>query len=279
MNQTRSGARTAGLAVLRAVVILVMAGIGYQLVVPVTQLERSRLSRLVVAQPGVKELDVKPMRSDAQPVDRSGLRSLVAAAKASPDQTGIYATEWVARTQRDAAQVAVILTPSPAVARRVSSELAMISLGANAETPSGLTRLSSSAVPGVPGSSRSAFGMTTKTGVAPELAAAEFRFGDVVVLDQDVAGPASVADAEAIARAEYRHLGTVEPGFSLSVTHRPALATVLWVAAAVSVAALAAGAPLALGRLRRSREQRRQEELDRIVRGHAITKTRRVQDR
>jgi hypothetical protein len=78
-----------------------------------------------------------------------------------------------------------------------------------------------------------------------------------------VASSSSTArpNADTITRGEYanlRHLGT---GFSLSVTRRPVVATTLWAAGAIVLAALTALAPVWLRRRARRRRQAYEDEM------------------
>ena len=55
-QRTPSSRRRAAFAVLRALVVLVVAAVTYQLVVPTTHVVRTRLARLVLTKPGIRRL-------------------------------------------------------------------------------------------------------------------------------------------------------------------------------------------------------------------------------
>ena len=87
--------RRAGFAVARALVVLVVAAVGYQLVVPTVHVERGRLARLVPSKPGLAAFDKAKPQAAEQDDTKTRLAAMTAAAKRSPNQTGIYSIQWV----------------------------------------------------------------------------------------------------------------------------------------------------------------------------------------
>jgi hypothetical protein len=270
--------RTPAFVAARTVVVLVVAAVGYQLVIPQKHVDRTRLARLVVTTPGVKEFDVKPTGAAEQKATSSGLKTLEAAAKKSPSSTGVYSIEWTGKGTKDVAGVIVFLLPDEAEAKATLAQVKAQQLGPKSYSTDSLTRSSTFTVPGVPGSSGSYYEMTKKTATSLNLAATVFRQGDVVAVAEGIKAKDTQADTETVTRTEYAHVRTVTPGFTLSLTTRPTVASVVWIAGSVVVALLAGFAPVVVGRIRRTRRRRRQEELDRliVVRGQTIAKRRRT---
>jgi hypothetical protein len=277
-RQGPSPLRTPAFVLARTVVVLVVAAVGYQLVIPQKHVDRTRLARLVVTTPGVKEFDVKPTGAAEQKAASSGLKTLEAAAESNPNSTGIYSIEWMGKGTKDVAGVIIFLLPDEAEAKVVLAEVKTQQLGAKSYATDSLTRSSTFAVAGVPGSSGSYYEMTKKTATSLNLAATVFREGDVVAVAEGIKARDTEVDTETVTRTEYAHLRSVASGFTLTPTTRPTVASIVWIAGSVVVALLAGSAPVVVGRIRRTRRRRRQEELDRliVVRGQTIAKRRRT---
>lgn len=261
-----------------AVLVLVVAAIGYQQVIPITHVARGRLAELVITQPGVKEFDTKPAQSAELPVAKTGLSVLEAAAKKSPNATGSYLVAWAGAGPNNAMESVVFLAPSADVARKVDAQILAMNLSAQALSSSQLNRLSTFTVPGVPGSNGSLYGSAANTPGASQLAVTAFQSGRLVTVTEALHPTNAQADSETATTAEFRHLRSVGPGFSLDVVHRPLTATIVWVAGAVVIALLVALSPTVVRRSRRRRQERREaEERARgsLVPGHRITKRQR----
>jgi hypothetical protein len=269
--------RTPALVAARTLVVLVVAAVGYQLVIPQQHLDRGRLAQLVVTSPGVREFDVKPTGAAEQKASSSGLKALVAAAARHPSSTGVYSIEWTGKGTKDVAGVIVFLLPDEADAAATLAQVKAQQLGKASYSQDSLTRSSTFSVPGVPGSSGSFYEMSKKTTTPVDLAATVFRSGDIVAVAEGIKAKETQADTETVTRAEYAHLRALGPGFTLSPTTRPVVASAVWVVVSVAAALLAGLLPVVVGRSRRNRRRRRQEELDRliVVRGQTIAKRRR----
>ncbi len=268
--------RRAVLAAVRGVVVLVVAVIGYQALIPQTHTDRTRLKQLVVTRPGVKAFDVKASGAAEQPAARVGLAAVVAAAKRDPNGTGVYSIEWTP-TQSSGAGLVAFLLPSKADAAAVLRQVRSQQLAANTYATDSLARRSTFAVTGVAGSVGAVYSSTSTTGAATRLGAVAFASGRVVAIVQVLNSPATQTDASAVSRTEATHLGHVEPGFSLKKTTRPPVATILWALLTIVVLLLAVSGPWIVGAVAARRRRREQERLDRlvVVGSQTITKRRR----
>jgi len=261
-----------------ALIVAVVAAVGYQQVIPVTHVDRARLARLVVTRPGVKEFDTKPARAAELPVAKTGLSVLESAAKKAPDTSGSYLVAWVGAGANNALESVVFLAPSPGVAERLEAQVLSTNLSAQALASSSLNRLSTFTVPGVPGSAGSLYGPSAPTAGPSQLAVTAFQSGRVVTVTEALHPTTAKADTETATTTEYRHLQAVAPGFSLKVVHYPLTATILWVVGAVLIAVMIALSPVTVARTRQRRRDRREaEERARgsLVPGHRITKRQR----
>jgi hypothetical protein len=264
--------RRVGFAVLRALVVLVVAAVGYQLVVPTVHVVRARLARLVLAKPGVAAYDKTKPQAGEQDDTQTGIAALTTAAKRSPHQTGLYSIEW-SPTDSSGAGVVAFLLPSDSAATTALSQIRAQQFAAGSYSANSLTRTSTYAVPGVPGSYAAVYRPAAKdVGSVPSLAVTVFRYGNVVAVSEAAAsGSTAQPDASVITAGEYGNLRRLGAGFSLSVTRYPVVATTLWVAAAVVLAALAALVPVAWRRRSQRRQRAYQEEMDhRVVVGKQV---------
>jgi hypothetical protein len=251
--------RHAGFAVARGLAVLVVAVVGYQLVVPTVHVERGRLSRLVLSKPGLAAFDKAKPQAGEQGDTQTKLAAVTAAAKRSPNQTGIYSIQWVP-TQTTGVGIVAFLLPSNAAAASTFAELRAQQLGTGSFSSSGLGRTSTFAVAGVPGSAGAVYAPSPKASAAvPGLAVTVLRDGKVVALvDASTGNSTDKATASAVTAAEYGNLRHLGSGFSLSVTRRPGVATGLWIGGALVVAAIAALTPVV--RRRRAEKRRRADE-------------------
>ena len=265
--------------VARAVVVLVVAGIGYQLVVPVTSTIRARLSRLVITRTGATAFPGAPTTAAEEPTSTGSVAAVEAAAKAHPAQTGLYVASWSSKASATSGMAVVtFLLPDAATAGRARAQLAASQLSTGAFGNSGLTRTGAWAPPGIPAASGSLYGPTKGSKTTGRVAVTVWQTDRVVALVEaaTTAGPPQAA-ASSAARAEAAHLAAVTPGFTLAVTRRPVVASSLWAAGTLAVALLAAGGPVAYRRRRRRRARALEEELARTIRvgGSTIVRKRR----
>ena len=261
----------------RAAAVLVVAAVGYQLVVPQSHVVRSRLSRLVLSQPGVAAFKVKSPQAAEVPASGTNLTTVEAAAEKSPNKSGGYTISW-SPSQTLGAGVLMFLLPSTAQAQATLPEVRAQQAAAGTYTAEGLTRHATYTVAGVPGSAGASYTPTSKSGGSlGNLSIATFRYGRVVAAVEVVAPSNSQADATTIAASESNLLRRVEPGFTMTKVTRPVLASSLWIAGALLAAAIAALAPAGRRRLAARRQRRIDEELSHmvVVRGQTISKHRR----
>jgi hypothetical protein len=269
--------RRTAFAVTRAVAVLVVAAIGYQLVVPQSHIDRTRLSRLVPAAPGVARFKVKAAQSAEEPGSGTQLTSVVSASEKSPNKTGVYTTSWSPSSTLGAG-VLVFLLPTTAQAAATLPAVRAQQAAVGTYTSQGLTRRATFTLTGVAGSAGASYTPTSKT--APslgDLSIATFRYGRVVAAVEVVAPSSTQGDTTTIAGREYDLLRRVEPGFTLTKVTRPVLASSLWLAGAVLLAAIVALAPAARRRMAARRQRRIDEELSHmvVVKGQTISKHRR----
>ncbi len=264
--------RRAGFSVARGLVVLAVAAVGYQLVVPDVHVERGRLARLVLSKPGVAAFNKTAPQAGEQDDTKTGVAALTAAAKRSPHQTGIYSIQWVP-TQTSGVGIVAFLLPSDATAATTLAQVRVQQESAGSFSSSGLTRTSTFTVPAVPGSSGAQYAPSSKAGASlPGLAVSAFRDGRVVALvDASTSNSTDKATVDAVTTGEYGNLHRLGSGFGLSVTRRPVVATVLWVVAAVVLAAIGALTPVV--RRRRAEKRRRAYEAEmanRVVVGRRV---------
>ena len=112
-QKSPSSRRQAAFAVLRALVVLVVAAVAYQLVVPTTHVVRTRLARLVLAKPGIAAYEKTKPQAGEQNDTQTGIAALTTAAKRSPNQTGLYSIQWSPTASSGAGMIAFLLRMIP----------------------------------------------------------------------------------------------------------------------------------------------------------------------
>jgi hypothetical protein len=272
-----SSRRRTAFAVSSALVVLVVAAVGYQLVVPQTHVVRAHLNRLVLPRPGVAKYNVKSPETAEQPASTTQLSTVESAATKSPNRTGVYTISW-SPSQTSGAGILVFLLPTTAQAKAVLPQVRAQQAAAGSYTSEGLSRRATFAVSSVPGSSGATYSQTSKgSGLGADLSIATFQYGRVVGAVEAVGPSATQADSSTIAANEYNLLRKVEPGFTLEKVTRPVLASSLWVAGALLLAAIVALAPAGRRRRAERRQRRMDEELSHmvVVKGQTISKHRR----
>ncbi len=263
--------------VARAVAVLVAAGVGYQLLVPQTHVERTRLAQLVTPTTGLKAFPGKPTSETEQPASQVGLNAVTAAAQHAPHQTGVYSATWEPSSTQAAAVYAFLL-PNAHQAATTVGQITSQQLSADAFSSNGLSRQSTFTVPDIPGSTGSLYKSSAgQSGAATQLALVAFQEGRTVGVTEVAQASGAQAGASALARAQSAHLRSLQGHFTLSVVTRSVGVTIAWAAGAVVLAALVGFGPLAWRSLARRRRARIQEELDHQVRvGSQVIVKRRV---
>jgi hypothetical protein len=267
-------------AALRAVVVLVVAGIGYQLVVPTTPTVRHRLSRLVVASTGVATFAGRPTTSASEPSTTAAVAAVEAAAKAHPSATGIWLSSWTTKVStQDGLAMAVFLLPDAATAAKARSQLQSTQLSAAAFQSSGLVRSAQFTPSGIPGAAGAVY-TPAKAAKAPGQAALTIwqQGRTVVLVEVALVAGAPQAMVTTASQTEATNLDRELPGFSLTVTHYPMTASIVWIAGSLLILLLAAGGPLAVRRRRARRARAIEEELARTIRVGSSTIVRKRRD-
>lgn len=271
----RSRVLRPAIAVASAAVVLAACAVGYQAVIPVKHVARSRLARLVIDRPGVPAYNIKPSNSAQEQASQTGLTSLQKASTKSPNETGVYAIDW-APSQATGMGLATFLFPTDSQASAGFSQLVTQQLAANSYTSGGLKRQSTFTLPGIAGGRGAMYIPAKKSASASDLVVTTFRVGRVIAVDEALTNTTPQADAITVANNEHAHLNQVEPGFSLQYVTHPQTATILWAAGSVALAFLVAWAPFGWRWRRRRREARWAAEMANrvVVRGAVIKKHR-----
>jgi predicted RNase H-like HicB family nuclease len=239
-----------------AAVAIVLLGsvIGYLTLIPQTHVVSSRLAQLVTIRPGVKAFDIKPTSSLVQPVAKSGIKPLVAAAKQFPAETGIYSRVWRPSSNAAAAtEIIAFLSPTTTTARSVYQLLNTQQLGSKSYAASSLARRSTFHVSGIAGSSGATYSSSAKSTTAtasPTLGEAIFRVGRVVTLTETLSTSNAQSTVQVIARSEATQLRSVGSGFTLAVTTYPPVASIVWAVVTLVLLLVVGYIPFALPRWR-----------------------------
>ena len=264
-------------AALRAVIVLLVAAVVYPLVIPYQHAVRSRLAQLVPQKTGLAVYDKAKRQAGEQADNATGLAAVTAAAKRSPGGTGIYSVEW-SPNQSSGAGVIAFLLPSPAGAATALKQISGQQLAAGSYSSDQLKRVSTFTVAAVPGSAGSLYHPAAKTGGAPGLAVAAFRYGRVVAVTEVANSDTATvqADVEELARVEAARLRAVGTGFTLEETVNPTLPTALWGAGAGVLALLVALVPLERHRRAVKRQRALEAEMaNKVVVGRQVIAKRR----
>jgi hypothetical protein len=265
------------------VAVVVVAGIGFPIFVPVTRPDGKLLGRLVISHSALSTVPRKPTLTQSVSPSQSTFAVTRKAARRDPNDTGLYAREWyISSSGPPQAGIVLQFLPTVGQARAVLADVEK-QLPAPPSLPDETAVSGASfAVPGVPGARGESFLLndTTTPSKSPvgTSYATVFRVGRAVESELIVATSAErdpqpiVADSQ----AEYRLLGRAEPGFSLARTHLPWASSLVFVAVTLAVAALALLAPEWLRDSVRRRRQRRHEREVRRAREQYLARGRRT---
>jgi hypothetical protein len=192
--------------------------------------DSNKLSKLVIEKTPTTLLGKRPSQSQPSDPSTSSFATVKQAAAQYPASTGAYLREWTdPQSTQDGAALVVSFLPSPALASSTNRSAikqysAAKTLGTTYNRASGFT------VPSVPGAEGAVYTAATPTaGQANTIYTVMFQYGRAAVAEfVDVAqSTLSQNDAVAIAQAQYARLHTTEPGFSVTVSKWPWLATLL----------------------------------------------------
>ena len=250
MNAPRTRTR-----LIASALVIVLAAVGWLAFVSSTSAVPSRLSALVIADPGLPGLKAEP--GGRRPIAANVL-PFPPAAKATGGgaDTGGYAASWQTSAKSAAgattANVLLELLPDRSSAGHVRTTAVQRYTDPKALAQSSLAVTSHFTVPGVPGAAGIALA-STRTGASTGTGyAVTFQLDRAVAIEfvQAASGTAGRGDTATMARAEYRLLRHAEPGFSLAVTSRPLVASLVYWAVAVALAGSLLLVPWWLGRRR-----------------------------
>jgi len=259
-------------------VLLAVALAIYLPAMSVDKVERGRLASLVVPKPPAG-LNPKPAAANPIVPGSSQFKAVKAAGKRSPGSTGGYSIEWTdasgSSSGTNAVSLVVSVLPGPADAAKVQDEAKSAYVSKSSLKANGYTYANSVPVPSVPGAVAAFFTPSTLTN--PPLVVVAFHVGRAQATEFiGIPGDKQAIENEAVsfARSEYEHLRAVLPGFSLSTTSYPLVASVVyWLVVAVVVLAVVLGPVL---RERAVERRRVLAEMARVqhktVRGSKIAK-------
>lgn len=216
--------------------MLVAAGFTYDHLIPVSHVQRSRLSQLVTTAPA--GFTAKPTSAAAVDAADNPFTGVKNAAKRAPNATGSYAVQWGSpKAPNDVAELLVSLLPDKASATSVLAEAKKDYLAAGSFSADGYSKAGTFALTGIPGAGTALYTSKTK-GDAP-VAVAVFATGrtvSVVFGSQTTGAAAGEATARALALSQHQHLLKVVPGFTLTYTTHPLWATVVYGVVSVVIA-------------------------------------------
>ena len=268
---------------IRAIVVLALAGVGFAFLIPQTKADRALLSRLVIVHTALPGLQGHRGHSQSVPPSQSAFAATRNAAKKHPDATGIYTREWyVTQSAPPEAGLVAQVVPDDATARTVlhDVEAQLSSLptlpGVKASSPQTFS------VPGVPGARGVSFVLADSTGASHATVGyaykCAFRVGRIVITELAVSDRPTLdlGPVRSDMHAGATLLGRVEPGFTLLRTTIPLVATVVWWVLSVVVAAGMLFAPEAAAGMLERRRERRQEREHRRAREQYLARGRRT---
>lgn len=241
-----------------AAIVILVSVIGYLAIIPQSHVVPSRLGQLVTTRPGVKAFDTKATSSLVQPVAKSGIAPLVAAAKRFPSDTGIFSRVWrPSSNTANAAEIIAFLSPSTTTARSVFNLLKTQQLSSKSYASSSLTQRSTFSIAGIAGSAGATYSSSANSSAkssaataSPTLGEAVFQVGRVVALTETLSTSSAQTSVQVIARSEAAQLRSVGPGFTLADTTYPFVASFTWIIATLVLLLVVGYLPFALPRWR-----------------------------
>lgn len=219
--------------------------------------QRGRLAHLVVSKPPAG-FNPKAAAANSLSPGSSQFAAVKVAGRKSPNSTGGYSIEWTDSTGTssgtDAVSLVVSLLPNAGDAAKVQAEAKSAYASKNSLKANSYTYANAVPVPSIPGATGAFFAPSTLTN--PPLVVVAFQVGRAQATEFiGLPGDKQAIENEAVsfARTEYEHLRSVLPGFTLTDTTYPTVASVVyWVIVGVLVLAVVTG-PV----LRRRAVQRR----------------------
>jgi hypothetical protein len=258
------------------VLFFALAATGFELFIVMRNADQPRLARLIVPTPPAGYTH-KPSASNVVTAADNPFSSFQSNAKRSPAESGAYSVTWVnPASSNDSASILLSYLPSASAAEKVQAQAVQQFTGTNSFKAQNYAFYRTVPVSGIPGARAAAFTATGKT-TTPPVVAVVFSTGRAQVLElvgQTGTPQSTAAVAVDLARSQFLHLRRALPAFSLGVTRFPTVATSVYWAVAVAIAALALGVPLGIRRARRLRDERRRRAAERQhqVRGSKIAR-------
>ena len=261
-----------------AALVLIVGVLVYQWTIPVHHVEQSRLSRLVVPKPPAG-FSVKPTSSSTIAATGTPFAAFKTAASRSPHHSGAYAIQWpgTASSPTDAASVLAIWLPTTSDAAAVEKQAVSTDLAATSyQSADGYSLERRFTIAAVPGAQAAVYGPQSagsshkpKSTQGEGVAVVVFPEGRYVVTDfvQMTSATQAQAEATSLTEAEETHLHQIGSGFTLSVTHLPLEASLIFAGLTVSAAALVVLVPLGVSRARRRQRRAREAASRRAVQG------------
>ena len=212
-------------------------------VIPVHSIQRARLSSLVPSQ-APAGFNKKPARSTQVAASNNPFPEVQTASKSAPNSTGSYSIEWTKPSpSNDAASLIVSVLPSARNASKVQSQAKSTYLGQQSLKSASYNYVGPVAIPGVPGATATLFSSSSNN---PPLVVVAFQRGRAqATAFVGVAGPTASVEstARSVASSAYKHLNKVLPGFTLTRTRWPFVASIVYWVVAVAVLAVAVLVP------------------------------------
>ena len=267
----------------RVLAVLVLSGIGFAMFIPQSTPHRQLLGRLLVAHTAGPGMPAKARVSQSVPPSESTFAVTRSSARTDPNDTGLYAREWyVAANAPPETGMIVQLLPDAARARTVSAQVAKEVSTAPTLQDEAAESPESFSVSGVAGAKGYSFLLNDTAqpskGTVGAAYKASLRVGRALVTELMVT-TVPTRDLGAI-RSDLRHetalLGRVLPGFSFVRTTIPLVASIVYGAVAVVVAALAVVLPELFVTWRHRRRARRLEREQRRAREQYLARGRRT---
>lgn len=267
-----------------ATVVVGLAAFGYVLWIPVRHVNPLKVVSLAVTRslPGIAG---RPHGTQGDP-STSPLAAVRQAAAATPAETAQYTVTWgggTTATKKPSAMLMVLALPRTADAAAANADARRSYASRTSFIAQGVGYAGTLHLPSVPGATAATYTAGTSPTITPttrRVDAAVFSVGQVVVVatSQGTQSQAKVA-LDALAAAEYRHLGRLLPvgaAPALGETSFPLVASLVYVAVAAGVLAAVQLAPWAMAAARRRREATWEAALrrERASRGSKVVRRR-----
>jgi len=250
----------------RVAIVIVLAIAGYFLFVRTSHIDRNLLGKLAIHSTPVKSLKAKPSVAHSLSLATNSEKVVKQSAKTDPAGTGLYEIEWASSSKAPLESGLLIQllpdTTRGATAYADSKKQLSVKPQLSGETlASGVHFV----IPSVPGAIAESYAMTTTSTGKPGGYAftALFRLDRVVVTEimETASTTLSTSAPSSIASAEYSQLQRAEPGFSMTRTTTPVIATIVYWVVALLIAVAAFFVPeFAMGELGRRRARHEERE-------------------